>query len=192
MAILKESVSGGSSPFKDRIGDRVAPPGTWVAMIIDIRDEFGVMRPRFKNNPNDPDVLEKQDVTTFLFGFRDQANQQHMIDSKTHRISGNEKSGLFKMLRQMLGTAPKYGWDYCEMKGTKCLITVDHAARRDGNGVFVSISAFSPLPAGFGVGAVAQAAPLQAAVAPQAAFVPTAPAQAPAAPLPVDDEPLPF
>ena len=34
MAVLKESVSGGSSPFKDRIGDRVAPAGTWVAAII--------------------------------------------------------------------------------------------------------------------------------------------------------------
>ena len=186
MAILKESVSGGSSPFRDRIGDRVAPSGTWVAMIIDIRDEFGVMRPKYKNNPNDPDVLEKQDVTTFLFGFRDQANQQHMIDSKTHRISGNEKSGLYKMLRQILGSAPKFGWDYCEMKGNKCLITVDHAARRDGNGVFVSISAFSPLPSGY-PGAAAGA---PAAAAPQAAPAPVAPA--PVAPAPADDGPLPF
>ena len=199
MAILQEQSSKSSNPFLDQVKDDVAPAGTWVATIIDIRDQFGVVRPSFDN----PQVTEVVDLTTFLFGFRDQAGQPHRIASKTMRISGNEKSNLFGFLKSALGSAPKYGWDYCEMKGKKCLITVAHEAKRNGQGVYPTIAALCPVPAGMagsvgavgGVGGVPVAGS-NPAPTPAPSFAPQSggyggQACAPA-PAPVDDEPLPF
>ena len=202
MAILQEQMSKSVNPFIEQIKDDLAPAGTWVATIIDIRDQFGVVRPTFDN----PAVTEVVDLTTFLFGFRDQTGQPHRIASKTMRISGNEKSNLFGFLKAVLGAAPKYGWDYCELKGKKCLITISHEAKRNGQGTFATIAALCPVPAGMaGSTGSPQAAGVPAAV-PQAA--PAAPSPAPAHPtlqapaggyypnppaaVPADDEPLPF
>ena len=181
MAVLQEQSSKSMNPFIEQIKDDLAPAGTVVATIIDIKDQFGVVRPSFDN----PQVNEVVDLTTFLFGFRDQTGQPHRIASKTMRISGNEKSNLFGFLKSALGSAPKYGWDYCEMKGKKCLITIAHEAKRNGQGVFPTIAALCPVPAGMATG-------VPAAVPPQAAPA-VAPSPAPApVPAPVDDEPLPF
>ena len=141
---MQEANSRSNNPFLELVKDDLAPAGTWVATIIDIRDQFGIVRPSFDN----PQVTEVVDLTTFLFGFRDQAGQPHRIASKTMRISGNEKSTLFGFLKAALGCAPKYGWDYCEMKGRKCLVTVAHEQRHNGQGVFPSIAALCPVPAG--------------------------------------------
>ena len=67
------------------------------------------------------------------------------------KISGNEKSALFAFLKALLGKAPEYGWDYCSLKGARCLLTVEHVKRRDGVGVFASIAALSPVPQGLAV-----------------------------------------
>jgi len=160
MAVLQQPMTGGGNPFAERIGDDLAPVGTWMAMIIDIKDEFGVQRQKYEN----PAEMETVDLTTFLFGFRDQAGNPHMVASKRMRISGNEKAALYAFLKSMLGTAPKYGWDYCEQKGKQCLITVEHVTRKDGVGLFAAIAALSPIPKGmepgFGVqGSVAQPRP---------------------------------
>ena len=197
MAVLQEQMSKSNNPFLDQVKDDVAPAGTWVATIIDIKDQFGVVRPSYDN----PQVTEVVDLTTFLFGFRDQSGQPHRISSKTMRISGNEKSNLFGFLKSALGCMPKYGWDYCEMKGKKCLITVAHEPRRNGQGVFPTIAALCPVPAGMVMGApaatLAQPAPAPA-VPVQAAPVP-APSSAPQgggyggqAAAAADDEELPF
>jgi hypothetical protein len=187
MAVLQEQSSKSNNPFLEQVKDDVAPAGTWVATIIDIRDQFGVVRPTFDN----PQVTEVVDLTTFLFGFRDQAGQPHRIASKTMRISGNEKSNLFGFLKSALGSAPKYGWDYCELKGKRVLITVAHEQKRNGQGVYPMIAALCPVPAGMGnpQSAVAVGS-AQVAVAPQATPAPVAPV--PVAVAPVDDEPLPF
>jgi hypothetical protein len=118
-----------------------------------------------------------------------------MLASRCMRISGNEKSTLFGFLKAILGRAPQFGWDYCELKGTRCLLTVEHAPRRDGGGVFPSVAALSPVPTGFG----GQAPSAPAAVAPaargQGTYGPQgtqgtgnggrAPVQGPAVPYPV-------
>ena len=179
MAVLQEQSSKSVNPFVELVKDDLAPAGTWVATIIDIRDQFGIVRPSFDN----PQVTEVVDLTTFLFGFRDQAGQPHRIASKTMRISGNEKSNLMTFLKQALGAMPKYGWDYCAMKGQKVLLTIAHEPRRSGLGTFPTIASLCPVPAGMAAGGV------PAAVAPQPVPAPVAPVPAPA---PVDDEPLPF
>jgi hypothetical protein len=71
MAVLQQSISKNMNPFAERIGDDLAPAGTWVATIVEIRDEFGVTRAKYEN----PQETEVVDLTCFLFGFRDQANQ---------------------------------------------------------------------------------------------------------------------
>jgi hypothetical protein len=119
-----------------------APEGTFQATIIDIKDQFGVERKKFQS-----EEMETTDVTTFLFGFRDNENRPYKIASKTMKISGSEKSTLIPFLKSILGKAPAYGWDYCELKGRKCLLTVEHVARQDGS-TYPAIAALSPIPVG--------------------------------------------
>jgi len=142
MAVLQEQSSKNVNPFAEAVKDDAAPAGTWIATVIDVKDQFGVTRQSYEN----PQVTEVVDLTTFLFGYRDQAGQPHRIASKTMRISGNEKSNLMGFLKAALGATPKYGWDYCEMKGRKVLITVSHEPRRSGQGTFPIIAALCPVP----------------------------------------------
>ena len=144
MAVLQQPVIN-SNPFADAIGDALAAPGTYVATILDIRDEFGVQRQKYQSME-----METVDLTTFLFGYRDAQGGEHRVSSRRMRISGNEKSTLFAFLKSLLGRAPQYGWDYLELRGRQCLLTVEHVQRRDGTGVFAAIAALSPVPAGFG------------------------------------------
>lgn len=190
MAILQEQMSKNVNPFADAVKDDPTPAGTWIATVIDVKDQFGVSRPSYEN----PQVMEVVDLTTFLFGYRDQAGQPHRIASKTMRISGNEKSNLMTFLKQALGATPKYGWDYCAMKGQKVLLTIAHEPRRNGQGTFPTIASLCPVPAGMvaGVPAAAPVAQPPVAYAGEAASAPRAPvAQAPVAQTD-DDEPLPF
>jgi hypothetical protein len=142
MAVLQQPVVSGNV-FADQIGDDLAPAGTFVATVIDIRDEFGVQRQRFQSTE-----IETVDLTTFLFGFRDAQGYEHRASSRRMKISGNEKASLFAFLKSLLGHAPQYGWDYMELRGKQCLLTVEHIQRRDGAGVFAAIAALSPIPAG--------------------------------------------
>lgn len=187
MAILQQP-SNHSNPFAQVIGDALAPAGTFVATVLDIRDEFGVTRQKFQSTE-----MEKVDLTCFLFGFRDAQGNPHRVASRQMRISGNEKSALFGFLKSLLGRAPTFGWDYCSLKGAKCLLTVEHIQRRDGSGVFAAIAALSPVPAGFGQSAP-QPAPVPAAAQPRPqpapAQVPTPPTAAPNVTAPDDDIPF--
>lgn len=183
MAVLQQPTNH-SNPFSQVIGDALAPAGTYIATVLDIKDEFGVTRQKFESTE-----LEKVDLTCFLFGFRDAQGNPHRVASRQMRISGNEKSALFGFLKSLLGRAPAYGWDFCSLKGHKCLLTVEHVQKRDGSGVFASIAALSPVPAGFGqvtqpaapAPIPAPAAPVQPAwPAPTPAPIPAMPAAAPA------------
>lgn len=144
MALLPQPTKH-QNPFAQVIGDALAPAGTFVATVIDVRDQFGVQRQRFQS-----DETEKVDLTCFLFGFRDTQGHPHKVASRLMRISGNEKAALFGFLKSLLGRAPAYGWDYATLKGQKCLLTVEHIQKRDGSGAFAGIAALSPIPAGFG------------------------------------------
>lgn len=144
MAVLQQPVVSGNV-FADEIGEDLAPAGTFVATILEIRDEFGVQRQKFQSTE-----IETVDLTTFLFGFRDAQGYEHRCASRRMKISGNEKSSLFAFLKGLLGRAPQYGWDYMELRGKQCLLTVEHVTRRDGTGVFAAIAALSPVPQGMG------------------------------------------
>ena len=83
MAVLQQPVATGNV-FAELIGDDLAPAGTYQAMVIDIRDEFGVPRQKFQSTE-----VEMVDLTTFLFGFRDQQGFEHRVSSRRMKISGN-------------------------------------------------------------------------------------------------------
>ncbi len=119
----------------------LAPAGTYVATCLDIEDQFGVDRPKFEN----PQETEKLDVTRFLFGFRGQDNQSYKVQSFEFRISGSPKSNLIKFLTSWLGNPPKYGWDYCELKGQGAMITVAHKQSRDLTKTYANIVGISPV-----------------------------------------------
>jgi len=174
MAILQQPIST-NNPFADQIGEDLAPAGTFVATVLDAKDEFGVKRTRFQSTE-----VETVDLTCFLLGFRDAHGVPHKIASRQMKISGNEKSALFTFLKSMLGRAPEYGWDYCTLKGHQCLITVEHIQRRDGGGMFAGIASLSPVPATVGTTPpvqpasqpLPQAAPAVAAPVPQPSTAP--------------------
>lgn len=138
----------------------LAPAGTFVATCIDVKDDFNVTRKKFQS-----EETETVDLATFLFGFRDRNNNAHKVASASMKQSGHEKAALFKFLRSWLGAAPKYGWDYCEMKGRKALITVEHKTSRDGSRTFASISVICPVPEGMTVARTAAPLPVQQAPA---------------------------
>jgi len=144
MAVLQQPTNH-THPFADQIGGTLPPADTYVATVIDIHDQFGVDRQRYQSTE-----LEKVDLTCFLFGFRDAQGNPHQVASRQMKISGNEKSALFGFLKSLMGKAPQYGRDYCELKGERCLLTVEHVQRRDGSGVFAAIAALSPVPTDYG------------------------------------------
>ena len=136
--------------------DELPPAGTFCGVILDIIDLFQVQRPKFEN----PSEKETLDVTRFLFGFQGQDGRLYKIQTREMRISGNSKSKLFQFLTGLLGHPPKYGWDYCELRGRPAMITVMHQqGRKDPTKTYAGIASVAPLPY-----------QLQGAVPPMAAF----------------------
>ena len=198
MAKLEAPVNN-SNPYAELIGDDLAPAGTYVSTVLDVKDEFGVERLKYQSTEK-----EMVDLTCFLFGFRDAQAQPHRVSSKRMKISGNEKSALFGFLKGLLGQAPQYGWDYCELKGRQCLLTVEHIQRHDGSGVFAAIAALSPVPQGMGGGgSLAEAQGAQRTQLPDGQQGTAVPTPTPAATVPpvvqpagdvplAADDPIPF
>ena len=188
MAILQQPTNH-SNPFAQQIGDALAPAGTVVATVIDIKDSFGVTRQKFQSTE-----METVDLTCFLFGYRDAQGVPHKVASKQMKISGSEKAALFGFLKSLLGRAPAYGWDYCSLKGQKCLLTVEHVQKRDGSGVYAGIASLSPVPAGMPIPAVTQPA-AQPQTIPQPQIAPPPAPALPPHPVPTevaDEDSVPF
>ena len=181
MAILEKPTANGNI-FADQLGDTIAPPGTYVATVLDVSDEFQIQRQKYQSTE-----LETVDLTTFLFCFQDAQGIQHRVASRRMRISGHEKSALFGFLKGLLGHAPEYGWDYCLLKEKQCLLTVDHVHRQDGSGVFARIASLAPLPDGLGT-PKASTRPLEGGMIPKG--VSPAPADSPEEV--AGEDPIPF
>lgn len=123
--------------------DELPPAGTFCGVILDIIDLFQVQRPKFEN----PSEKETLDVTRFLFGFQGQDGRLYKIQTREMRISGNAKSKLFQFLTGLLGHPPKYGWDYCELRGHPAMLTVMHQqGRKDPTKTYAGIASVAPLP----------------------------------------------
>ena len=191
MALLAQPSSNGFDI------EALAPTGTYVATCLAVEDQFGVERPKFEN----PQESEQIDVTRFLFGFRAQDGQLYKVQSFEFRISGSPKSNLFKFLTAWLGTPPKYGWDYCELKGQGTMITIAHKQSRDGTKTYANLIGISPvidqlktqvLPLeSFLISQAAQPAPAEVSTLPSAAGA-TPPLTDPQAPYNQQPQPAGF
>lgn len=182
MAILTAPEGGAGSLLGPRITE-LAPKGTYLATIVDIIDNFDVVRPKFES----PTETEKVNLTVFVFGFKGKDGKLYLVSTgnsplSAMRISGNEKAKLYQFLTQLTGEPPRMGWDYSELTGQSVQITVGHKESKRTPGKFYAvIAAASPamdeakphaIPA-------AQFAPLlEAAKQDQPAAAPTAPAAA--------------
>ena len=175
MAKLNQPESAGFE-----IGD-LAPAGTHIATCLEVQDQFGVERPKFEN-PNEKETL---DVTRFLFGLRGQDGRSYRVQSFEFRISGSPKSNLFKFLTSWIGYPPKYGWDYCELKGQGAMITVAHKQSRDGTKTYANLIGISPVIDQL----KAQVLPLEAFAQAQAPSQPQAPAPGTQVPQPAPQQP---
>jgi hypothetical protein len=146
MAILQESGGGSITTFGPRTTD-LAPKGVYVATIVDIIDSFDVVRPTYE----DPSVTEKINLTTLVFGYKAKDGKLYLVTTGNSpmtamKISGNDKSKLYKTLTQILGEPPKMGWDYAELKGSGAQITVGHKeSKRTAGKFYAVISSFAPL-----------------------------------------------
>ena len=70
-------------------------------------------------------------MTAFLFGFHS-GGQKFKIATNDMFINGSSDSALMKFLTSLLGRKPEYGWDYLNLKGTKCQIRIEHKPKRNG------------------------------------------------------------
>lgn len=138
MAVLTkpESTGGGYGP---RISE-LAPKGTYLATIVDIVDTFGVVRPTYE----DPTVNETVDLTIFVFGFKGKDGKLYLAKSRDMKISGNEKSNLYKFLTSLTGDAPKMGEDYCQLKGQGAQVTITHQESKRGT-IYATLGAVAPV-----------------------------------------------
>ena len=104
MAILTQSNSGsGDGPITGWSIQQLAKPGPQVAVCLAVKDTLNYETPTY----DDPTVMEVKDVTRFLFGLSDGS----MVQTSEMKISGHEKSKLFKMLVSWLGHPPAIGFD---------------------------------------------------------------------------------
>ena len=104
MAILTQSNSGsGDGPITGWSITQLAKPGLQVAVCLAVKDTLNYQTPSY----DDPTIMEVKDVTRFLFGLADGS----MIQTSEMKISGHEKSKLFKTLVSWLGHPPPIGFD---------------------------------------------------------------------------------
>lgn len=117
MAILTQSNSGnGDGPITGWSIQQLAKPGLQVAVCLAVKDTLNYEAPSY----DDPTVMEVKDVTRFLFGLPDGS----MIQTSEMKISGHEKSKLFKTLVSWLGHPPAIGFDTESLVGKGVTLNV--------------------------------------------------------------------
>lgn len=137
MAILKPPAAEGGANM-----GALAPAGTYAARIIEVHDVQGVERQKYQSTET-----EIVDESTFYFGIKGQDGQLYKVRTFAFKQSGSPKSNLYKFLSALLGHAPKHGWDYAELQGKECQITVAHKTSADGTKTYANVISISPLMA---------------------------------------------
>jgi hypothetical protein len=120
----------------------LAPAGQHVATCLRIIDLFDVDRPSFQNSQ----VMEKRDVTRFVFGLRGPDGRFYLVQTFEFTISGAPSANLMKFLKSWLGYDAEMDWDYCEMLNCGALLTVQHAqSKRNPGQHYASIAGIAPV-----------------------------------------------
>lgn len=121
-----------------------APPGAHAAIVYQVIDEFGVERKKFQS-----EETEIVDLTRFIFAAKAQDGRTVYAATPSMRISGHTKASLYKFLTALMGRAPAYGWDYAELQGSGCVISVEHRPSKNGSRTYVTVASAGPLPPGY-------------------------------------------
>ena len=138
MAILTQSLSTGDGPIT---GWPLEParPGQYLAVCLDVKDSFGITRPKYDN----PGELETLDVCRFLFGTQD----GQLVQTGEMKISAHEKSKLTGVLTSWLGSAPGAGFDTETLRGKGCMINIIQKTSQKGT-VYSDITSITPVMQG--------------------------------------------
>ena len=138
MAVLQETQNNNSRI----VSDKQVPKGSYIAVCIDVEDNFGVQRPKF----DDPTQFEIIDTTTFYFGLK-KGSELFVIRSKPFKLSLHEKSALFQFLKQWNNEPPKAGFDTLAMINQGAQLTVEHNMSNKGR-IYANISSIAPIMEG--------------------------------------------
>jgi hypothetical protein len=139
MAIISQTYTSGD--VRGWEIDNVGPTGSFTAVLADIADYYDQDVPKY----GEPGVIEKKNLTRFLFAYS--ANgQTYLCQTYDMTMSAGERSALFKILRDMTGTPPKFtnDYDYCDEIGQTCQVTVASKTSKKGK-VYNYIAGVAPL-----------------------------------------------
>jgi hypothetical protein len=95
------------------------PKGTYLAVCVDVVDEYNVTRRKFES-----DEMETVNLTRFIFGVKCKDGSLRKIASKPMKISNYETSALYAFLLGWLGAPQKAGFDTAALKDKGAQITV--------------------------------------------------------------------
>jgi hypothetical protein len=139
MAVLTNAPQKSESRI---LSEALVPKGSYVAICLDVEDQFGVERMKYGSDTE----KEVVDLTTFYFGVRKGA-ESFVIRSKPFKLSLHEKSALYQFLKTWLNEAPTAGLDTLKMKGAGAQMTIDHNMSAKGR-VYANIVSIAPVMEG--------------------------------------------
>ena len=104
------------------------PPskGTYVAVCLDVVDEYNVTRKKYQSEETEVVNLER-----FVFGVKLKDGSLRTIATRAMKISNHENSALRAFLVSWLGEAPKPGFDTATLIGRPAQITVTENTKGD-------------------------------------------------------------
>lgn len=104
------------------------PPakGTYVAVCLDVVDEYGVTRKKYQSEDTEVVNLER-----FVFGVKLKDGSLRKIATRAMKISNHENSALRAFLVSWLGEAPKPNFETADLKGKPAYITITEDVKGD-------------------------------------------------------------
>ena len=104
------------------------PPskGTYVAVCLDVVDEYNVTRKKYQSEETEVVNLER-----FVFGVKLKDGSLRKIATRAMKISNHENSALRAFLVSWLGEAPKPNFETADLKGKPAYITITEDVKGD-------------------------------------------------------------
>ena len=104
------------------------PPskGTYVAVCLDVVDEYNVTRKKYQSEETEVVNLER-----FIFGVKLKDGSLRKIATRAMKISNHENSALRAFLVSWLGEAPKPNFETADLKGKSAYITITEDVKGD-------------------------------------------------------------
>lgn len=102
------------------------PKNTYVAVCLDVIDEYGVTRKKYQSEDTEVVNLER-----FVFGVKLKDGSLRKIATRAMKISNHENSALRAFLVSWLGEAPKPNFETADLKGKPAYITITEDVKGD-------------------------------------------------------------